>query len=164
MAKVRLEEFRKFTLPIETVVDALLELDRSHGGTLAQGRLTEARVETGADPGLTLVIVQGAGGAAAAVEKHFTLPAIAAAIIHYCSRVRIPLPRQGKKSIEILGEGVQFTIQALTELPRMHGEVPQVSHVRVESRSPEPAPIVAAGDAALDDPTSSDVEEAATAA
>ncbi len=45
MAKVRLQEFRQLLLPIETVVDAVLELDRSHGGTLAIGKLMEARVE-----------------------------------------------------------------------------------------------------------------------
>ena len=45
MAKVRIQEFRKLLLPIETVVDAVLELDRSHGGALAMGRLEEARVE-----------------------------------------------------------------------------------------------------------------------
>jgi hypothetical protein len=153
MAKVRVQELRKLTLPIETVVDAVLELDRSHGGTLAIGKLMEARVETGATPGLTLVVIQGSGSAAAAVEKRYTLPAVAAAVIHYCFRARIPLPRQATKSIEIVADGFQLTIQTTTEVLRLHGELPQVSQVEVGARAAGAEPIVATGDAALDDPT-----------
>lgn len=167
MAKVRVQELRKLTLPIETVVDAVLELDRSHGGTLAIGKLTEARVETGAAPGLTLVVIQGSGSAAAAVQKHYTLPAVAAAVIHYCFRARIPLPRQATKSIEIVAEGFQLTIQTTTEVLRLHGEVPEVSQVEVGVPAAAAESVAATGDAALDDPTTpteSASPEAATAA
>jgi hypothetical protein len=160
MAKVRVQELRKLTLPIETVVDAVLELDRSHGGTLAIGKLMEARIETGAAPGLTLVVIQGSGSAAAAVQKHYTLPAVAAAVIHYCFRARIPLPRQATKSIEIVGEAFQLTIQTNTEVLRLHGELPQVSQVEVGARPAGAEPIVATGDAALDDPTTPEAAEA----
>jgi hypothetical protein len=154
MAKVRVQEIRRLVLPIETVVDAVLELDRSHGGTLAIGKLMEARVETGTASGLTLVVIQGSGSAAAAVQKHYTLPAVAAAVIHYCFRARIPLPRQATKSIEIVPEGFQLTIQCTTEVLRLHGEVPQVSQVEVSGRAGDGAePVAATGDAALDDPT-----------
>jgi len=162
MAKVRVQELRKLTLPIETVVDAVLELDRSHGGTLAIGKLMEARVETGTQSGLTLVVIQGSGSAAAAVQKHYTLPAVAAAVIHYCFRARIPLPRQATKSIEVVPEGFQLTIQHVTEVLRLHGELPQVSQVEVGARPTEA--MVATGDAALDDPTNPEVEAAAPAA
>ncbi len=161
MAKVRVQEVRKLLLPIETVVDAVLELDRSHGGTLAIGKLMEARVETGTQPGLTLVVIQGNGSAAAAVQKHYTLPAVAAAVIHYCFRARIPLPRQATKSIEVVPDGFQLTIQHVTEVLRLHGELPQVSQVEVGSRPTDP--VIATGDAALDDPTSPEVEEPAAA-
>jgi hypothetical protein len=158
MAKVRIQEIRKLMFPIETVVDAVLELDRSHGGKLAIGKLMEARVETGAEPGLTLVVTQGTGSAAATAQKHYTLAAIAAALIYYCSRARIPLPRQATKSMEVVPEGFQLTIQVATEVLRLHGEVPQVSQLEV-ARAGDPEPVVAAGDAALDDPTSPEVPE-----
>ncbi|HEV2700598.1 MAG TPA: hypothetical protein VGV09_03145 [Steroidobacteraceae bacterium] len=164
MAKVRVQELRKLTLPIETVVDAVLELDRSHGGSLAIGKLMEARIETGAAPGLTLVVIQGSGGAAAAVQKHYTLPAVAAAAIHYCFRARIPLPRQATKSIEIVGETFQLTIQTTTEVLRLHGELPQVSQVEVGARAGGAEPIAATGDAALDDPTTPEASEASETA
>jgi hypothetical protein len=157
MAKVRVQEVRKLLLPIETVVDAVLELDRSHGGTLAIGKLMEARVETGTAPGLTLVVIQGSGSAAAAVQKHYTLPAVAAAVIHYCFRARIPLPRQATKSIEVVPEGFQITIQHVTEVLRLHGELPPQA---AAGARPADA-VVAAGDAALDDPTSPEAAEPA---
>jgi hypothetical protein len=162
MAKVRIQEVRKLLLPVETVVDAILELDRSHGGTLASAKLLEVRVETGADPGLSLVLLQGSGNDAAAVEKHFTLPAVAAAAIHYCFRARIPLPRQGIKSIEVMPEGYQLTIQTVTEVPRLHAEVSKISHVeRAAPVESGPEPHEAIGDAALDDPTATDTDAAA---
>jgi predicted aconitase with swiveling domain len=148
MAKVRIQEVRKLLFSIETAVDAVLELDRSHGGTLANGKVAEVRVESGSAPGLTLVVMQGSGASAAAIQKHYTLPAVAAAAIHYCFRVRIPLPRQGTKSIEVVADGFQLTINTNTELLRLHGDV----------AAPEGEPIVATGDAALDDPTSPEPE------
>lgn len=154
MAKVRIQEVRKLLLPVETAVDAILELDRSHGGALASARLLEVRIETGGDPGLSLVLAQGSGNAAAPLERHFTLPAIAAAAIHYCFRARIPLPRHGVKSIEVTPEGYQLTIQTVTEVLRLHDEVPKVSHVEraAAAESVQPRHDVV-GDAALIDPT-----------
>jgi hypothetical protein len=163
MAKVRIQEVRKLLFSIETVVDAVLELDRSHGGTLAIGKVMEVRVESGSAAGLTLVVMQGSGGSAAAIQKHYTLPAVAAAAIHYCFRVRIPLPRQGTKSIEVVADGFQLTINTITEVLRLHGDVPEASQVAVGA-APEGEPIVATGDAALDDPTSPEPEVAAPAA
>jgi hypothetical protein len=164
MAKVRIQEVRKLLFSIEAVVDAVLELDRSHGGTLAIGKLLEVRLESGSAPGLTLVVMQGSGATAAAAQKHYTLPAVAAAAIHYCFRARIPLPRQGTKSIELVGDGFQLTINTTTEVLRLHGEMPEVSQVEVAAAPAADEPIVATGDAALDDPTTPEPEAATVAA
>jgi hypothetical protein len=163
MAKVRIQEVRKLLLPVETVVDAILELDRSHGGALANATLTEVRIETGADPALTLLIAQGSGNAATTLEKRFTLAAVAAAAIHYCFRARIPLPRQATKSIEVTPEGFQLTIQTVTEVLRLHREVPKVSHVEQSAAAAGPDH-EAVGDAALYDPTTTDTSAATTSA
>jgi hypothetical protein len=161
MAKVRIQEVRKLLLPVETVVDAILELDRSHGGTLANATLTEVRVETGADSGLSLLIAHGSGTAATTLEKRFTLAAIAAAAIHYCFRARIPLPRHATKSIEVTREGFQLTIQTVTEVLRLHGDVAKVSHIERAAATGGPAR-EAVGDAALFDPTAPDTSTATT--
>lgn len=145
MSKVPIHESRKLRFPLATAVDAVLELDRSHGGQLAAGKLVEARIEGGEDPGLVLVIMEGSDESGEAVQKHYTLPAVAAAAIHYCIRARIPLPRLGTKSIEVLSDGFQLAITLATEVPRLHAELPHASDS-----------IQVAGDAALDDPTVDD--------
>lgn len=161
MPKVCIQEVRRLVLPIDTAVDAVLELDRSNGGTLANARLTQVRVETGEQPGLSLILMQGAGSPAAATQKRYTLAAIAAAAIHYCYRARIPLPRHATKSIEMVPEGFQLTIQTTTELPCLHDAMPLVSPVELTEDATGTSdmgqePVEATGDAALDDPTSDD--------
>jgi hypothetical protein len=151
MVKLRIQEVRTLLLPVETVVDAILELNRSNGGTLAASRLTEVRVERGENPGLSLVIQQASGGTETTVCRHFSMAAIAAAAIHYCLRARIPLPRQSTKSLEVTAEGFQLTIQKLSEVLRLHGEVPMVCHDEPGAffedveLSDDPAPATAAG-------------------
>jgi hypothetical protein len=159
MAKVRILEVRRLVLPFETAVDAILDLDRSHGGSLANAKLVEARVETGADPALCLMIMQGLGESAVTVEKRYTLAAVAAAAIRYCSRARIPLPRHGTKSIEVVPDGFQLTIQVQSEVLRLHGAAPKISQVEIQAGPGEP-PVEVVGDAALDDPTSSETHPA----
>lgn len=165
MAKVRIQEVRKLLLPTDTVVDAILELDRSHGGALAKAELLEVRIESGGDPGLSLVLMQGSGKAAVTVEKHFTLPAIAAAAIHYCFRARIPLPRQGTKSIEVMPDGYQLTISTVSEVLRLHDEIPKISHVERAAPAASAAPAhEVTGDAALDSEAAAASDESAAVA
>ena len=54
MPKVLIYESRRLILPLETVVDALLELDRERGGRLWTATITDARIQTGEKPGLIL--------------------------------------------------------------------------------------------------------------
>jgi hypothetical protein len=123
MAKLPVYELRRLVLPIETAVDAVLELDGEQGGTLTRGTLSGAQIESEPEPGL-IVVVQPAGGGAAERRK-FTFPILAAAFIRYCWKCRIPLPRHGTKRIEIAPEGFVFTIEGTTEVVRRHGALPQ---------------------------------------
>ena len=123
MAKVPVHEYRKLTLPLETAVDAVLELDREHGGSLARGTLAEARIEPGAEGALVLAVRYA--NTVELERRRYPPAAVAAAIIHYCWRTRIPLPRHGTKSIEVTAEGFTITIQGTTEVLRLHGPIPQ---------------------------------------
>jgi hypothetical protein len=136
MPKVQIHEFRRLIFPLETAVDAVLELDREHGGSLSRVTLTEARIEPGADGGLVLAVRRS--GLDSLDEHRYSLSAIAAAVIHYCWKTRIPLPRQGAKSMEIVPEGFALTIQSSTEVLRRHGPLPASAAGRAA-----PAPRVA---------------------
>ena len=121
MSKLLIYESRRLVLPLETVVDAVLELDREHGGRLSFAAVTEARIETGEDPGLLLELLHS--DSVEAEQRRYSLPAVAAAVIHYCWKSRIPMPRNASKSIEIVPEGFALVLQATLEVPRRHGAV-----------------------------------------
>jgi hypothetical protein len=123
MAKVQLHELRKLVLPLDTALDAVLELDCEQGGPLAFGVIVSAQIESDPDPGL-LVVVQRRGTDTTDTRK-FELPILAAAIIRYCWKCRIPLPRAGAKRIEVGPEGFIFTIEGTIEVVRRHGALPR---------------------------------------
>jgi len=123
MPKVSIHELRTLKLPVETAVDAVLELDREHGGALAFGTIVQAQIESEGEPGLVLVVQRR--GSDATEQRKFSLEAVAAAFIRYCWKARIPLPRHGVKRIEIIPEGFSITIEGTVEMVRRHGPLPQ---------------------------------------
>jgi len=155
MAKVTVHERRKLILPLETAVDAVLELDSEQGGSLAFGTLVEAQIESEPEPGLAIVVQRR--GSLTTERRKFTLPIMAAAFIRYCWKCRIPLPRQGAKSIEIAEDGFVFTIDGTVEVIRRHGGLPQrASSAPPKSASAEPSAPVE--DAAVTPESSSPAE------
>jgi hypothetical protein len=159
MATLLIHESRRIVLPFEAAVDAVLQLDWDNGGWLAEAPLTEAWIETGDNPALMLT-VQRPGGLQSETRR-YSLPAVAAAIIHLCSKARIPLPRSWKKRIAVVPEGFEFTLEGTVEIPRHHGPLPEVR----AQRSPRPdlptAPPMAP-EQALPNPPSSNQSAAAS--
>ncbi len=140
MAKVQVHEIRKLVLPLDTAVDAVLELDCEQGGSLAFGVIIDAQIESEPQPGL-LVVVQRRG-TESADSRRFELPILAAAFIRYCWKCRIPLPRSGAKKIEIGPEGFIFTIEGTVEVVRRHGALPRREpHRAAGSASARPEPV-----------------------
>lgn len=118
MSKLLIYESRRLVLPLETVVDAVLDLDRERGGRVWTATITEARIQTGASPGLVLQALQAE--AVTPEERLYPLAAIAAAVIHYCWRNKVPLPRNWSKSIDIVPEGFALSLQGTVEIQRRH--------------------------------------------
>jgi hypothetical protein len=135
MATLLINESRRIVLPLEAVVDAVLQLDWEHGGWLAEARLKEARVETGAEPGLVLCVQRPE-----AVEpetRRYSLPAVAAAIVHLCVKARIPLPRWQKR-IAIVPEGFELVLEGTVEISRYYGPLPEMRTVAAPAQAAEP--------------------------
>lgn len=123
MPKVTVHEVRTLRVPIDTAVDAVLDLDSEQGGVLAFGTIVEAQIEAEPQPGLSIVVQRR--GTDSVERRKFELAILAAALIRYCWKCRIPLPRHGSKRIEVEPDGFLFTIEGTLELVRRHGGLPQ---------------------------------------
>lgn len=119
MPKVLIYESRRLILPLETVVDAVLDLDRERGGRLSMATVTDARIQAGENAALILEVQ--APEAVAPERLEYPLPAIAAAVIRYCWKNRVPLPRNWTKTIDIVPEGFALSLQGSVEINRRHG-------------------------------------------
>jgi len=119
VAKLLIFETRRLVLPLETVVDAVLELDRERGGRLALSSIEDAHIEAGENPALVLEALHP--DALSPEPRRYSLPAIAAAVIHYCWKSKVPLPRNWSKSIEIVPEGFALALHGTVEIQRRHG-------------------------------------------
>jgi hypothetical protein len=139
MAKVSIREVRQLMVPVETAVDAVLQLDRDRGGVLALGNLLGAQVESGEEPGM--VVSVRLAGTGDVDHRRFSLPEIAAAIINYCWQSRIPLPRHGTKTLEVISGGFTFTVETTSQLPRRHAALPpaRVQRIEAAASTAEPA-------------------------
>ncbi len=140
MPKVLIYESRRLVLPIETVVDAVLELDRERGGRLSMASITDARIETGENA--SLVIEVQYPNTVAPERRSYPLAAIEAAVIHYCWKLKVPLPRNWTKSIDLVPEGFALSLQGTVEIQRRHDGI--VSSARSDTAVAGEAGAVAA--------------------
>ena len=118
MTKLSIHEARRLVLPVETVVDALLQFDRDNAGTLSYGTILNATIEPEPDPGVLLLV--RLRGSQTIERRIFALPAIAAAVLNYCRQSRIPLPLNGTKTLEMTPEGFVLSIRTTLSVPRWH--------------------------------------------
>jgi len=119
MSGLTIKETRRLVLPLDTVLEALLDLDRRSNGPLSRADILEAKwVVHGEEGGIEIAV--RAEGDDAIEWQRFDFPRIGAAIIAYCRAKHIPLPYSGVKSLELTGEGIAFHIEntvSLAEAP-----------------------------------------------
>jgi hypothetical protein len=120
MSGLTIKETRRLVLPLDTVLEALLDLDRRSNGPLSRADVLEAKwVVEGVEGGIEIAV--RAEGDDAIEWQRFDFPRIGAAIIAYCRAKHIPLPYSGVKSLELTGEGIAFNIEntvSLAEAPK----------------------------------------------
>lgn len=139
MATLRIEETRRLVVPLDTAVDALLELDSARAGELFRGRLHSARVmglDPGEEPGLRIVVEETHYGRATNKlrSSDFPLQIVAAALLSYCIKAHIPIPRAARKSIELTPEGFVMTLLVSNTLVRKHGTLPEAPAVPADEQ------------------------------
>ena len=141
MTNVLMHESRRLALPLETVVDALVEFDHVHKRWPEHAILEGARVDPSG-----IVISLKHSGKDASIERLYSLAIIAAAIINYCAKMRVPIPRNASKSVAITATGVAMTLEGTLFLQRQHSELPPGYAANTQSAqtssspAPDPAP------------------------
>lgn len=121
MTNVLMHESRRLVLPLETMVDALVEFDHVHKRWPERATLEGATL----DPSRGIVLSLKQSGRDATIEKTYSLAIIAAAIINYCAKMHVPIPRNASKSVAITSSGVAMTLEGTLFLQRQHNGLPE---------------------------------------
>jgi hypothetical protein len=118
MSEVTIKETRRLVLPLQTVVDAVLQFDSRWMGVLSRGDVVQAEfVQGGQHAGLNVAVQLPNEGI---IEwSHFSIEEISGAIISYCRAKKIPLPYSGVKSLVITTEGAAFSIDNTVNLQQV---------------------------------------------
>ena len=105
-----IRETRQLVLPLQTVLDAVVQYDRRSHGSLSRGEVVQAEFVEGEDQtGMQIAVLMPDESV---IEwRHFGIDELAAAIINFCRSKRIPLPYAGAKSLSISKDGASFSIE-----------------------------------------------------
>ena len=119
MTNLLMHDSRRLVLPLDTTVDALIEFDRAHKRWPERVTLDSARL----GPSGVVVSVRhpGQGGA---IERTYSLAIVAAAIIHYCAKMRVPVPKNASKSVSVTQDGITMVLEGPMFLQRQHDALP----------------------------------------
>ena len=120
MTNVLMHDSRRLVLPLETMVDVLIDFDHAHKRWPANATLEAARVDE--SNGVVLSVKQA--GQDVPIDRTYSLAIVAAAIIHYCAKMRVPIPRNAAKSVTVTPGGVAMILEGTLFLQRQHQELP----------------------------------------
>lgn len=148
MANTLIHETRRLQFPLDTLVDAIIELEDKQGHWPSKATVVGANIVNSGDEdaGVVLSIHRPEGGEV--IERRYSLSMIAAAIVNYCLTVRVPMPRNSTKTIQVLADGIVLMLENTVMLQSRHEELstlpagsvqPPTSRIASEASAP-PAP------------------------
>lgn len=139
MANTLIHESRRLQFPLDTLVDALIELEEKQGHWPARTTVVGASIDNsdGKDGAVVLSVHRPEGGSVG--ERRYSPSMIAAAIVNYCLTLRVPIPRNSTKSIQLLADGVALVLENTVILQSRHEELSTLAAGTVKPLSPAPA-------------------------
>ena len=159
MANTLIHENRRLQFPLDTLVDALIELEDKQGHWPAKATVVGASIDNSGDSEAGVVLSVHRQDSGEVTERRYSLPMLAAAIVNYCLTMRVPIPRNSTKSIQVLADGVALVLENTVMLQSRHEELSTLAAGSVRPLSPK------APDSASDaKPASSDTAPAAASA
>jgi hypothetical protein len=112
-----LSELRHIGFSKDALIMALKLYFATSKHQLPTGTVESCSFETKPDIVVTLGIRNPTTGAVSKIN--IQAPTIAAAMITYCSKVKVPLPRNGEKSLRVVGEQLTLVVQVHAEQTKM---------------------------------------------
>lgn len=139
MANTLIHENRRLQFPLDTLVDALIELENKQGHWPPKATVVGASIDNsgGDNAGVVLSIHRPEGGEV--IERRYSLAMIAAAIVNYCLTVRVPIPRNSTKSIQVLADGVALVLENTVMVQTRHEELSTLPAGSVNTVATAPA-------------------------
>ena len=92
-------ETRRITFSNEELIQAIAKQRRDEKQGLPESRIRGVKIEKGAETKILIVLAAAEGTGTETIE--IRLAEIAAALIKFCGRKRIPLPKRANKSIGV---------------------------------------------------------------
>ena len=121
MSALPLTEIRQLVFPRATLLDAILHADRVNKGWLHRAAIHGVEITGGAMPLVTVTAERD--GAKSLTKVTFKPAEIAATIIRYCKAIKVPLPRNAQKQLEVQGDSICLKITVnLTTVP-LHSRI-----------------------------------------
>lgn len=140
MANTLIHETRRLQFPLDTLVDALIELEDKQGRWPSKATVVGATLNNPGDgqPGAVLSIHRPESGQV--VERRYSWPSVAAAIVNYCVKMRVPMPRNSSKSIQVLEDRVVLVLENTVILKSRHEELSTLPAGSVQPAATPDAP------------------------
>lgn len=136
MANTLIHESRRLQFPLDTLVDALIELECKQGHWPSRATVVGASIENLGAGNANLVLSVHRPEKGQVSERRYATPMIAAAIVNYCVTMRVPIPRKSSKSIQVLPDGVVLVLENTVIVQSRHEEL---STLPAGSVQPPPA-------------------------
>jgi hypothetical protein len=164
VANTLIHETRRLQFPLDTLVDALIELEDKQGHWPSRAAVVGASIDRPADgEGDACVVLSVHRPESGAVsERRYPLPVVAAAIVNYCVTMRVPIPRNSTKSIQVLADGVALMLENTVMLQSRHEELSTLPAGSVQSVQPVTTQAADAADEAADAADAPDTEHPET--
>lgn len=139
MANTLIHENRRLQFPLDTLVDALIELEDKQGHWPSKATVVGASIDNSAGSEAAVVLSIHRQESGEVTERRYSLPMLAAAIVNYCLTMRVPIPRNSTKSIQVLTDGVALVLENTVMLQTRHEELSTLAAGTVRPLSPRAA-------------------------
>lgn len=123
VANTLIHENRRLQFPLDTLVDALIELEDKQGHWPSKATVVGASIDNSGGDDACVVLSVHRPDSGEVSERRYSLSMLAAAMVNYCVTMRVPIPRNSTKTIQFLADGVALMLENTVILQSRHEEL-----------------------------------------